>query len=97
VPRSSGAVKDDIRASRSAEGRSGGRSSGHSLEKVTVNLTRRSAEALDRIVESTGDTKTDGINKALQVFAYLQEQLDNGASIYLKDADSEQADRLKIF
>ena len=97
MPRSSEAVKDDVRTGRGAEGRSGGRSSGPPLEKVTVNLTRRSVEALERIVESTGDTKTDGINKALQVFGYLQEQLDNGASIYVKDADSDQADRLKIF
>jgi len=67
------------------------------LEKVTVNLTKRSVEALDKLVESTGETKTDAINKALQVYAFIQEQFDNGGALYVKDAGSDEAERLRIF
>ena len=67
------------------------------MEKVTVNLTKRSVEALDKLVESTGETKTDAINKALQVYAFIQEQFDNGGALYVKDAGSDEAERLRIF
>lgn len=75
----------------------GGRGGGSPLEKVTVNLTKRSVEALDKLVESTGETKTDAINKALQVYAFIQEQFDSGGTLYVKDAGSDEAERLRIF
>jgi hypothetical protein len=65
------------------------------LEKVTINLTRPSAEALDKIIQSTGDTKTGAINRALQLYAWMQEQFDTGANLYIKDAGG-QAERLKF-
>ncbi len=92
------ATKDETRTTRGGSGRTGGgRGGGPPLEKVTVNLTKRSVEALDALVESTGETKTDAINKALQVYAFIQQQLDSGGALYVKDADSDQAERLRIF
>jgi len=76
---------------------SGGRGGGPPLEKVTVNLTKRSVEALDDLVEATGETKTDAINKALQVYAFIQRQLDAGGALYLREAGGDQAERLQIF
>jgi hypothetical protein len=73
------------------------RGSGSSLERVTVNLTIRSVAAMDRITEITGDTKTDVINKALQFYGHIQEFLDSGGALYMRDADSDELDRVKIF
>ena len=90
-------------AARSAEAPSGnrrlggGRGGGSSLEKVTVNLTTRSVAALEKAVEVTGDSKTDVINKALQVYSFIQEQIDAGGALYVKDAGSDEAERLRIF
>ncbi len=97
MSRTKEATKDDVRTSGDGGQTGRGRGGGSPLEKVTVNLTRRSVEALDKIVESTGETKTDAVNKALQVYGFIQEQLDSGAALYVKDAGSEQADRLQIF
>jgi hypothetical protein len=77
--------------------RSSGQGGGPPLEKVTVNLTKRSVEALDDLVEATGKTKTDAINKALQVYAFIQRHLDAGGALYLREAGSDQAERLQIF
>jgi hypothetical protein len=41
------------------------------LTRVTVNLIPRSDAALTLAVKLTGDTKTDTINRALQMYAYL--------------------------
>jgi hypothetical protein len=66
------------------------------LEKVTVNLTSRSAEALGKTVAATGDSKTDVINKALQLYAFMQEYLDAGGRVYIRDSDSSELERLRI-
>jgi hypothetical protein len=41
------------------------------LTKVTVNCTPRAIAALGRVTEATGDSKTDSINRAIQLYAEL--------------------------
>ena len=69
---------------------------GSPLERVTVNLTARSVSSLDRLVELTGDTKTDSINKSLQFYSYIQQLLGNGGALYVREANSEEMERLRI-
>lgn len=69
---------------------------GSSLERVTVNLTPRSVAALETLAKLTGETKTDIINKTLQIQAYLQEQIDNGGKLYLREADSDELERIRF-
>jgi hypothetical protein len=76
---------------------SSGRGGGSSLERVTVNLTSRTSEALDQLGQMTGDTKTDTVNKALQVFAYLQQLQHDDGAIYVREPGSKELERLKIF
>jgi len=85
------------RGSDSAATTRGGGVGGSGLERVTVNLTPRSVEALDSLVRLTGDTKTDTINKALQVYAYLQNLLNTGGALYVRDADGAEVERLRFF
>ena len=49
------------------------------LHKVTVNLTKKSFAALDAAAARSGDSKTDTVNRALQMYAYL-EQVTGGAA-----------------
>jgi hypothetical protein len=51
---------------------------GGQLVRLTVNLTSRSADALDRASKTTGDSKTDTVNRALQVYALFQELVERG-------------------
>jgi hypothetical protein len=76
--------------------RAGG-AGGSGLERVTVNLTVRSVEALDGLVRLTGDTKTDAINKALQVYSYLQNLMNTGGALYVREADGAELERLRFF
>ena len=63
------------------------------LERVTVNLIARASRALQRVVELTGDTKTDAINRAIQVYAYLEEVEANGGEIVVRET-KDSAERL---
>jgi hypothetical protein len=83
--------RDDIKA--------GGRGSGSNgpLERITVNLTGRASRALELATELTGDTKTDTVNRALQVYAYMEQVTARGGSVYVREAADSELERLKVF
>ena len=74
-----------------ATGRGGG-----SHERVTVNLTRKASNALANAVQLTGDSKTDTINKALQVYQLLQQIQADGGADYLKESAGAELERLRV-
>jgi hypothetical protein len=74
-----------------------GRSTGGVLERVTVNLTPRSARALELATQLTGDSKTDVINRAIQVYAYLEHVSSNGGSVHTQKAEDSEPEVLKFF
>lgn len=74
-----------------------GHGSSGPLERVTVNLTARSSRALEVATELTGDTKTDTINRALQIYAFLEQILARGGSIYTRESADAELERIKIF
>lgn len=71
------------------------RGGGGGLERVTVNLIPRASRALEQAGQLTGDSKTDTINRALQVYAYLEEVWSKGGSI-LVEIDGKRTE-LKFF
>jgi hypothetical protein len=79
--------------------KTGGRGNGSNgpLERITVNLTGRASRALDLATELTGDTKTDTVNRALQVYAYLEQVTARGGSVYVREAAEAELERLKMF
>ncbi len=59
---------------------------GSALTKVTVNLVPRAMKALEDVSASTGDTKTESINRALQIYAWLQSRIDAGEQVVVVDS-----------
>ncbi|MFJ1706569.1 hypothetical protein [Kitasatospora sp. NPDC088346] len=53
--------------------------------RLTVNLTPRAAKALDQAAAASGDSRTDTVNRALQVYAYLEQVSRNGGSLYVRE------------
>jgi hypothetical protein len=66
------------------------------LQRVTVNLTPRSGHALEMAVKRTGDSQTDTINRAIQVYAYLTDITETGGTLYVRDDGSDELERLRI-
>jgi hypothetical protein len=67
------------------------------LERVTVNLTPRSVRALNNLVGWTDYSKTDTINRALQIYAFIQEILEKGGSLHVRQTEDAELERLKFF
>jgi hypothetical protein len=70
---------------------------GGPLERVTVNLTARSSRALNEAVRCTGDSKTDTLNRAIQIYAYIERILQSGGSVHIRETPDSELERLKIF
>jgi hypothetical protein len=53
---------------------------GNGLTRMTVNLNRQAVQALEQVSAATGYSKTDTVNRALQVYAIVQSimERDNG-------------------
>jgi hypothetical protein len=69
---------------------------GGGLTRVTVNLNRHAVQALEALSEATGYSKTDTINRALQVYAIVQEIMErNDGSLNIKH-DNGQVERVHI-
>jgi hypothetical protein len=69
---------------------------GSPLERVTVNLVPRASQALKRLSELTRNTKTDSINRAIQVSAYLEEVSANGGDVYVRETKDSELQLLKM-
>lgn len=69
---------------------------GDGLDRVTVNLVPRSSQALAKVMELTGDSKTDCINRALPVYAYLEEILANGGSVLVQEGPDGELIKIVI-
>ncbi len=69
---------------------------GGSLQRVTVNLTPRSCQALDQAMKLTRDSQTDTINRAIQVYAYIVNITENRGTLYVRDDGSDDLERLRI-
>lgn len=59
--------------------------------RTTVVLVPKAQEALDQTAARTGLSKTDVINRALQAYAFLEEQAAGGAKILVqRDRNTEE-------
>ena len=54
-------------------------------ERITVNLIHDASEALALAQRLTSLSKTDTVNRALQMYAYLMQAKKDGKAFYIKD------------
>jgi hypothetical protein len=64
--------------------------SGNQLTRVTVNLTPRAMDALERLSDKTGATKTDLINRSLQILNLIDDIMqEDGGSLTIRRRNGE--------
>lgn len=55
------------------------------LVRLTVNLVPRADTALTLVSQLTGDSKTDSVNRAIQVYAYIESVLARGGEFLVRE------------
>lgn len=53
-----------------------------------MNLIPRANAALELAIQITGDSKTDTVNRALQVYAYLEHVISDGGEVMIRQDGS---------
>lgn len=67
-------------------------------ERVTVNLSQRSANALEETAHLTGDSKTEVINKALQLYSMVRTAQDvRGGGAWIQDDSDAEPVRSRFY
>lgn len=67
------------------------------LTRLVANLTEKSIAALDEAAILDGLSRTDVVNRALQLYAYLRKAEADGDLLYLAPAgDLRNADRVIV-
>jgi hypothetical protein len=66
------------------------------IRRLTVNLSPRAVRALELAAERTGDTKTDAVNRALQVYAFIEEVNTTGGRIYVRRSAESGLEEVRI-
>lgn len=56
-------------------------------ERYSVTLVPPAVQAIAELTESTGLSKADVINRAVQIYAYLDAQTRTGADLLLREPD----------
>lgn len=54
-------------------------------ERFTVTLIPKAAQAVTTLMSITGLSKTDSINRAVQIYAFLAQQMADGKEVLLRD------------
>jgi hypothetical protein len=52
---------------------------------------------LEHLHEETGLSKTDIMNRAISLYAFVSEQLDSGQDLLLRDRQSGEMQRIQLF
>jgi hypothetical protein len=65
-------------------------------ERITVALIAKAAEDLKRTQARTGLTKTDVVNRALSLYAFLDERLAGGSEILLRHKDTGTTELIRL-
>ncbi|MFF3661355.1 hypothetical protein [Streptomyces olivochromogenes] len=54
-------------------------------ERFTVTLIATAVQAVATLMRITGLSKTDVINRSVQVYGFLAEQMQDGKEVFLRD------------
>jgi len=65
------------------------------LVRLTINLIPRAYAAMVLASEITGDSRTDTVNRAVQLYAYVEHELSQGSEILIRDKTGETS-RIKM-
>ena len=66
------------------------------LDRMTVSLIPRTVEELEQLTEKTGMSKTDIVNRAISLYAFVTQQLDSGQELLVRDLQSREVQRIQL-
>ena len=66
------------------------------VERITVGLIARVGSELRQLVEQTGMSKADVINRAVSLYSYIDSRTANGDEVLIRSKDTGEIERIKL-
>jgi hypothetical protein len=66
-------------------------------ERITVALISRAAADLERLQARAGLSKTDIVNRAITLYEFIDEQMDAGRDVLLRDRKTQEIQLVRFF
>ncbi len=65
-------------------------------DRITVSLIPKAAASLAALAEQTGLSKTDIVNRGLQLFEFIEAQMRAGNDLIVRDRKTGEAQLVKL-
>ncbi|WP_433143209.1 hypothetical protein ACQPZ8_47900 [Actinomadura nitritigenes] len=65
-------------------------------ERITVSLVPRAAEQLSALMDRTGMSKTDLVNRAITLYEYVEQEIDQGNDILVRKQGGDEVYVVKL-
>lgn len=69
---------------------------GGTLERLSLNITEATSDALTEAMTISGDSKTASCNKALRTYALLLRAQAAGGAVYMREGEGAELERLRL-
>jgi hypothetical protein len=66
------------------------------VDRMTISLIPRTVKELEQLQEKTGLSKTDIVNRAISLYAFVTEQMEAGQQLALRDPESERLQLIQL-
>ena len=66
------------------------------LDRMSVSLIPRTVEELEQLHEKTGMSKTDIVNRAISLYAFVTEQLDSGQDLVVRNRQTGELQLIQL-
>lgn len=61
------------------------------VRRININLTQEANAALAEVMLTKGQSMTDTINRALQVYAFVEREIRADSAVLIREADGTQS------
>ncbi|AKN75306.1 hypothetical protein QR97_13225 [Streptomyces sp. PBH53] len=65
-------------------------------ERITIALIAKAAEGLQRLQRRTGLSKTDVVNRAISVYDFIDQQLEDGNELLIRRKGTDEVQLVHI-
>ncbi|MGZ0236073.1 ribbon-helix-helix domain-containing protein [Streptomyces sp. H49] len=65
-------------------------------ERITIALIAKAAEGLQRLQRRTGLSKTDVVNRAISVYDFIDQQLEDGNELLIRRKETDEVQLVHI-
>jgi len=66
------------------------------LDRISVTLIPKASEDLEALSRATGLSKTDLVNRAVQLYAFVVGEQSRGQDLALRDQDTGETQRVRL-